>query len=133
MRNSGGYYVIVVEDLNSEQIIACASLVTEEKFIHNCGLVSKISPNVNIDKFLTNELSFQRGRLEDVVVNKSYRGKQLGKLVVLAIKRLAQDLRCYKLNLDCKDNLVKFYQSLGFETEKGNANSMTTRFPQAHL
>lgn len=59
MQRAGGYYVTVIEDLRTNQIIGAATLVTEFKFIHECAL---------------------RARLEDVVVNNTYRGKQLGKL-----------------------------------------------------
>lgn len=59
MRASGDYYVTVIEDLRYNKIIGSATLVIERKFIHGCGI---------------------RGRLEDVVVDDTYRGKQLGKL-----------------------------------------------------
>lgn len=39
MKTAGGYYVVVIEDVNSGKVIACASLVVEQKFIHNCCLV----------------------------------------------------------------------------------------------
>ncbi|XP_031780651.1 vacuolar protein-sorting-associated protein 25 [Nasonia vitripennis] len=38
MKSSGGYYVIVVEDLNCGKVIGSATLVVEQKFIHSCGL-----------------------------------------------------------------------------------------------
>lgn len=59
MSKAGGYYITVIEDTRNNKIIGAATLITEFKFIHNCAL---------------------RGRLEDVVVNNTYRGKQLGKL-----------------------------------------------------
>jgi len=55
----GTYYVIVVEDTNTKQVVASCSLVIEKKFIRQCT---------------------KRGRIEDVVVDGSCRGKQLGKL-----------------------------------------------------
>ncbi|KAJ8672981.1 hypothetical protein QAD02_004242 [Eretmocerus hayati] len=109
MRTSGGYYVIVVEDLKIGKVIGSATLVVEQKFIHGCS---------------------QRGHLEDVVVNSNYRGKKLGQLVVMAVKQLARSLHCYKLSLECKDRLIPFYENLGFKREPGNANSMNMRFPQ---
>lgn len=39
MKSAGGYYVVVIEDTNSGKVIACATLVVEQKFIHNCSLV----------------------------------------------------------------------------------------------
>ncbi|KAG5881202.1 hypothetical protein JTB14_034981 [Gonioctena quinquepunctata] len=59
MQGSSGYYVTVIEDTRNNTLIGSSTLITEYKFIHECGL---------------------RARLEDVVVNDSYRGKQLGKL-----------------------------------------------------
>lgn len=59
MKQSGDYYVTVIEDTRNGEIIGAATLVLEHKFIHGCAT---------------------RGRLEDVVVNDTYRGKQLGKL-----------------------------------------------------
>ncbi|XP_012275933.1 probable glucosamine 6-phosphate N-acetyltransferase isoform X2 [Orussus abietinus] len=118
MKASGSYYVIVIEDVNNDKVIGCATLVLEQKFIHNCAL---------------------RGRVEDVVVNKEYRGKQLGKLVVTTLSKLAQHLNCYKLSLDCRDALIPFYESLGFKKEHSNANSLNMRLlpentqEQSHL
>lgn len=39
MKTAGSYYVVVIEDINSGKVIACATLVVEQKFIHNCSLV----------------------------------------------------------------------------------------------
>lgn len=118
MKTAGGYYVVVIEDTNSGKVIACATLVVEQKFIHNCSL---------------------RGRLEDVVVNNNYRGKSLGKLVVTIIMQLARYFHCYKLSLDCTDRLVPFYENIGFKRETNNANYLNMRFhnenatEQSHL
>ncbi|KAL7296487.1 hypothetical protein TKK_0009928 [Trichogramma kaykai] len=105
MKSAGGHYVIVAEDKNT--IIASATLVTEQKFIHNCAL---------------------RGHLEDVVVKTEYRDQQIGRLMVSIIKHLAKQLKCYKLTLECKDRLISFYEKSGFRKEPGNGNSMNIRF-----
>ncbi|CAH1162755.1 unnamed protein product [Phaedon cochleariae] len=107
MRNTGGHYITVIEDTKINKIIGSASLITEFKFIHECAL---------------------RGRLEDVVVNNTYRGKQLGKLIVLTVTLLSKKLGCYKMSLDCKDALIPYYKSLGYKSEPGNSNSMMNRF-----
>lgn len=40
MKSSDGlYYVIVIENILSERVIASATLLIEQKFIHACGLV----------------------------------------------------------------------------------------------
>merc|ERR1712032_75425 len=51
----GTYLVTVIEDTNSRQVVGSATLVVEDKFIHDCGRV---------------------GRVEDVVVSKEVRGRQ---------------------------------------------------------
>lgn len=113
MRAKGDYYVTVIEDLRSNKIIGSATLVIERKFIHSCGI---------------------RAHLEDVVVDDTYRGKQLGKLIVVTVTVLAEHLGCYKMSLECKDKLIPFYRSIGYVDEKGNSNSMTLRYAnQTHL
>ncbi|XP_065372142.1 probable glucosamine 6-phosphate N-acetyltransferase [Calliphora vicina] len=110
MKASGDYFVTVIEDTRKNEIIGAASLIIERKFIHNCAI---------------------RGRLEDVVVNDTYRGKQLGKLIVVSVSLLAQYLGCYKMSLDCKDKLIKFYETLGYVLIPGNSNSMTIRYDES--
>lgn len=39
MKNTGSYYIIVIEDVNTEKVVATATLVVEQKFIHNCAVV----------------------------------------------------------------------------------------------
>ncbi|XP_049788657.1 probable glucosamine 6-phosphate N-acetyltransferase isoform X3 [Schistocerca nitens] len=101
------YFITVIEDTITNRIIGAATLVIEQKFIHGCAV---------------------RGRLEDVVVNDTYRGKQLGKLIVATVELLARQLNCYKLTLDCKDDLIPFYENLGYELQPGNSNYMSMRF-----
>uniref|UniRef100_A0A336JZN7 Glucosamine 6-phosphate N-acetyltransferase n=1 Tax=Culicoides sonorensis TaxID=179676 RepID=A0A336JZN7_CULSO len=107
MRASGDYYVTVIEDTRKNKIIGSATLVLERKFIRNCAI---------------------RGQLEDVVVDDTYRGKQLGKLIVVTVSLLAEYLGAYKMTLNCKDKLIPFYRSIGYHDEKGNANCMNIRF-----
>jgi len=107
MRASGDYYVTVIEDTRRNKIIGSATLILEKKFIHNCAI---------------------RGQLEDVVVDDTYRGKQLGKLIVVTVSLLAEYLGCYKMTLNCKDKLISFYKSIGYIHEPGNANCMNIRF-----
>ncbi|XP_050316340.1 probable glucosamine 6-phosphate N-acetyltransferase isoform X2 [Anthonomus grandis grandis] len=107
MQKAGCYFVTVIEDIRHSKIIGAATLVTEMKFIHKCGM---------------------RARLEDVVVNNTYRGKQLGKLIVLTVTLLAKKIGCYKMSLDCKDPLIPFYKTLGYTLEPGNANTMMLRY-----
>ena len=58
-RCPGTYFTFIVEDTNTKDIVASCTLAVEKKFIRGCT---------------------SRGRIEDVVVDTAYRGKQLGKL-----------------------------------------------------
>ncbi|XP_058063288.1 probable glucosamine 6-phosphate N-acetyltransferase [Anopheles bellator] len=107
MKASGDYYITVIVDTRIDKIVGSATLVLERKFIHGCGV---------------------RGRLEDVVVDDTYRGKQLGKLIVVTVTLLADYLGCYKMSLDCKDKLIPFYTAIGYVLEPGNANTMSIRY-----
>lgn len=49
MKTAGGYYVVIVEDLNGGEVVGSATLVVEQKFIHNCALVS-INTNYTANK-----------------------------------------------------------------------------------
>lgn len=102
----GTYLITVIEDTQLKKVIGAATLVVEKKFIHACGKV---------------------GRVEDVVVSNEYRGKQLGKLVVGVLQPLAKELGCYKVTLNCTDDMVKYYNGLGYKMEEGNANFMCMR------
>ncbi|CDW54675.1 glucosamine 6 phosphate [Trichuris trichiura] len=101
------YYIVVVEDTTKKLIVATCSLVLEHKFIHSCGA---------------------RGRLEDLVVLRDYRSRQLGKLLLESLRQLAKHLRCYKVSLECKDELVPYYEQFGFQKEEGNSNFLVQRF-----
>jgi len=88
----------------------------------------KYNKRIILDRLEIDKIFLQRGRLEDVVVNNTYRGKSLGKLIVTIIVQLAHYFHCYKLSLDCIDHLVPFYENIGFKREPSNANYLNMRF-----
>jgi len=100
------YYVTVIENTELGQVIGAATLVKEQKFIHKATA---------------------RARVEDVVVSDAYRGKQLGKVLLDVLCALAGILECYKLSLECKDDMVKFYNMFGLEATPGE-NFMQRRY-----
>lgn len=103
------YYITVIVDTELDLIIGAGTIVVEQKFIHNCG---------------------ERGIIEDIVVSDQYRGKQLGKLVVATLIEIGREIGCYKITLNCKDDLVKWYNGFAVICEPGNANFMQIRIPQ---
>ena len=66
---------------------------TEQKFIHNGGKV---------------------GHIEDVAVDSSYFGKKIAFKVMKYLLQIAKDRECYKTILNCTDDVMPFYEKLGF-------------------
>eukprot|EP01133_Synstelium_polycarpum_P017770 gene17770-21198_t len=91
------YFIVVAEDLSTRRIIATGTLVIEKKFIRDCALC---------------------GHIEDIVVDTSYRGKNLGLKIIEQLKHIGTLLGCYKLILDCDDKNTKFYEKCGFEKKQ---------------
>ncbi|MDE1828778.1 MAG: GNAT family N-acetyltransferase [Thaumarchaeota archaeon] len=76
------------------KIVGAASIIIEQKFIHGGG---------------------KAGHIEDVAVAKELQGKGIGKMVVRALLEHAEKNGCYKTILDCSDDLIPFYEKLGFK------------------
>lgn len=82
----GTYYVLVFEHVPTRRIIATATLLVERKFLRNAGLV---------------------GHIEDVSVDASRRGKNLGRRVIVALTEIAEKVGCYKTILDCNQDNIR--------------------------
>lgn len=91
---SDSHQVFVIETDNT--IVATATLLIEQKLIHSMGKV---------------------GHIEDVVVDKSLRGKGVGKTLISHLVSVAKEAGCYKIILDCSSHNEAFYKACGFETK----------------
>ena len=92
-------HVIFVAVLNG-RIIGSTTILIEQKFIHDGGLV---------------------GHIEDVVVSKEHEGKGIGFRIIQTVLEYAKNHGCYKTILDCDDKVKPFYERLGF---KRHSNGM---------
>ena len=86
-------HIIHVAELNGN-IVGSTTLLIEQKFIHEGGLV---------------------GHIEDVVVNKEFEGHGIGMKLVLSLLDVAKEKKCYKTILNCEDKLLPFYEKIGFK------------------
>lgn len=91
--NSNPDYIIAVAELGGE-IVGSTTLLIEQKFIHDGGLV---------------------GHIEDVVVNKDFQGQKIGEKIMKYLLEIAKSRGCYKTILDCTDDVKPFYEKLGFK------------------
>ena len=92
-QNSNQIIQVAIDD---KKIVGCITLLIEQKFIHDGGLV---------------------GHIEDVVVRKDYEGKGIGMKLVTSMLEYAKRKNCYKTILDCKDDVKQFYKRIGFKHE----------------
>ena len=88
------HIIHVAED--NGKIVGSTTLLIEQKFIHNGGYV---------------------GHIEDVVVSKEFEGRGIGIKLVTSLLEIANTRSCYKTILDCKDELIPFYERIGFKQE----------------
>jgi len=77
----------------NNQLIATGTILYEYKFIHNISLYAHI---------------------EDICVNKNFRKEGLGIILMDHLVKRSKELGCYKITLDCKENLEYFYNKSGF-------------------
>ncbi|CDP14662.1 unnamed protein product [Coffea canephora] len=91
------HVICVIEDRHSGKIVASGSVFIERKFIRNCGKV---------------------GHIEDVVVDSSIRGMQLGKKIVGFLTDHARSMGCYKVILDCSLENKPFYEKCGYKQKE---------------
>ncbi len=91
--NTNKDHIIAVAELDGK-IVGSTTLLIEQKFIHNGGLV---------------------GHIEDVVVDKDFQGKKIGEKIMKYLLEIAKNRGCYKTILDCTDDVKPFYEKLGFK------------------
>ena len=87
---------IIYVAIDNKKIVGSTTLLIEQKFIHDGGLV---------------------GHIEDVVVRKDYEGKGIGIKLVTSMLERAKEKNCYKTILDCNDDVKQFYERIGFKRE----------------
>ena len=88
-------HIIHVAEVDGK-VVGSTTLLIEQKFIHKGGKV---------------------GHIEDVVVSKEFEGRGIGIKLVTSLLEVAKAKNCYKTILDCKQELIPFYERIGFKQE----------------
>ncbi|GJZ81694.1 glucosamine 6-phosphate N-acetyltransferase [Tanacetum coccineum] len=91
------HIICVIEDVSRSKIVATGSVFIEKKFVRSCG---------------------KAGHIEDVVVDSSARGMQLGKKVIGFLADHARSMGCYKVILDCSAGNKAFYGKCRFKEKE---------------
>ncbi len=89
--NSQDAHIFVA--ISGEDIIGTATILIEQKFIRQGAKV---------------------GHIEDVSVSENFKSKNIGSEIVKECINYAKRRGCYKIILDCSDEVVSFYEKLGF-------------------
>ncbi len=82
-------YVMLVDG----RVVGTASLVLEQKFLHQGGFV---------------------GHLEDVAIRKDLQNRGIGAALIKTLLAESQRLGCYKVVLQCVPDRMPFYERAGF-------------------
>jgi len=75
-------------------ILGSGTIIYEPKIIHGCKNV---------------------GHIEDIVVHEKYRGQGIAQKILTKLTDNAYNKNCYKVILDCKNELIPFYEKMGFQ------------------
>lgn len=89
--------IFVMEDMRTMNLIGHASIIIEHKLLQELRQVAHI---------------------EDVIIDSSYRGQQLGKYLINYLVNYIKNMGCYKVILDCNDQNMKFYEKSGFKKKE---------------
>ena len=76
-----------------EQLVGMGTLIVERKLVHGGNPV---------------------GHIEDVIIDKKYRGESYGKKLIDFLVDKCRESGCYKVILNCDEKCVGFYERLGF-------------------
>jgi glucosamine-phosphate N-acetyltransferase len=93
-RLRSGIYTYVARA--GEEVAGTATLLVEDKFIHNGGRV---------------------GHIEDVAVHPGYQKQGIGAALIEHAVSEAKRLGCYKVILNCYEHVAPFYEKLGFRRQ----------------
>lgn len=94
------HLILVIISRKTGNIVASGTVWVEQKFLRGLGKV---------------------GHIEDIVVDTSVRGKNLGRAIVEALTRIAfQEEGVYKVILDCSAKNVPFYEKINYKKTGNN-------------
>ena len=87
------YYIRIIEEKSTGKIVATGSIYIEFKFAYNLGKVAYI---------------------DDIIVDKDYRNKGLGRMLLAHLKRLAYANGVVYINVLVSEEYARFFESMGF-------------------
>ena len=93
VKKEKNHKIFLCKEFLSTKIVGIITLFIEKKIIHNMGKVAHI---------------------EDLVVDIHERNKSISKILINKCIEYAKKNNCYKIILNCKEELIKFYENNNF-------------------
>ena len=101
------YYTIVIIDTKTDRIVATGTIYIERKFLRGLGAV---------------------GHFEDVVVDRSQRGGQLGLCIANVLVGISEGMGCFKTTGNCLDHNMGECMHATYVVERISAHADTKAF-----
>ena len=86
------HHILVIEVNN--QIIGSGTLLIEEKMTYG---------------------GCKMGHIENVLIDDNMRGNKYGTFIVNELIKIADNHKCYRIDLICTEQLIPFYKNVGFD------------------
>lgn len=93
LKSSTKSRIFVAVKVDDEEVIGSVTLILEQKFIHDGGICAHI---------------------EDVATKQEYEGIGVATSLIKTAVEFARKNDCYKVILDCRNELKRFYEDNGF-------------------
>jgi glucosamine-phosphate N-acetyltransferase len=90
--------------------IACNNLPNDDDFIIVGSGTCYLEPKIIHDYMNV-------GHIEDIVVDTNFRGQGIAQNILNNLKKYAQNNNCYKIILDCNEDLVKMYSKYEYNVK----------------
>lgn len=122
-------YLLLLSDLTSTSYIETALFLKNVERISEMGtiivgIIDNSSDNIEIiasGTIIIEPKIIREGRnvghIEDIVVSKEMRGKEISQKILDMLKLIAREKNCYKVILDCNEEVKKVYIKNGFNVK----------------
>ena len=122
-------YLLLLSDLTSTSYIETSLFLKNVERISDMGtiivgIIDNSSDNIEIiasGTIIIEPKIIREGRnvghIEDIVVSKEMRGKEISKKILDMLKLIAREKNCYKVILDCNEEVKKVYIKNGFNVK----------------
>lgn len=107
-------FVNISDDKLKEELIKNFEMFKTLVILNDKKIVGYISYKIK-------EKTSKKIFIDQLVISKEYRGQGLGKKLIDKVKKIAIEIKCDRIELDCwsfNTNALKMYEHIGFEQQR---------------